>query len=308
MPDRWLRHLGRLLPWGAARPSLQVSDRIERRQPYPGEGGSHGFPLRAAAGNRIPGVDLGLCVAGRRLDALAGRPQRPRLRHGDLRGAFGVMAAQRRQVHELSRARSCARRLSERSRIHPRRVDADHRASFLRIVGLSDHRLFRAHRALRHAAGSDVFHRAPAPQGNRRDSRLGPVTFSERCARSRRLRRHSSVRACRPETGIPSGMELGNIQLWAQRGAQLPHFIGALLVREVPHRRHPGRRGRLDAVPRLRPQGGRMDTELLRRPGESRSDQFPAHPERGGVPRSSRRLDDCRWCPGRPPWADWVSA
>ena len=62
--------------------------------------------------------------------------------------------------------------------LHPRRADAGHRASVLRLVGLPDHRLFRADRALRHAAGFDAPDRRPASARHRRDSRLGAVAFS----------------------------------------------------------------------------------------------------------------------------------
>src|SRR5437868_6117886 len=101
----------------------------------------------------------------------------------DLRDASWLMAAQRRPNADLPRHRSPACRLSARNGLHARRTDADHRASVLRVVGLSDDRLLRANRALRHAAGLDVSDRYAAPAGHRRDSRLGPVALSERRAR-----------------------------------------------------------------------------------------------------------------------------
>ena len=69
------------------------------------------------------------------------------------------------------------------------------------------------------------------------------------------LRRHPALRGPEPEPrGAP---RLGHLrlQLRAQGGAQLPGRQRALLARGVPHRRHPGRRRRLDALPRLLPQG-----------------------------------------------------
>ena len=48
------------------------------------------------------------------------------------------------------------------------------------------------------------------------------------------------------------------LQLRAQGGAQLPGRQRAVLAAGVPHRRHPGRRGRLDALPRLLARAGRV--------------------------------------------------
>ena len=51
----------------------------------------------------------------------------------------------------------------KRARLHARRADAGHGAPVLRLVGLPGHRLLRADRALRHAAGLHVPRRPPAP-------------------------------------------------------------------------------------------------------------------------------------------------
>ena len=68
----------------------------------------------------------------------------------------------------------------------------------------------------------------------------------------------------------------------------------ALLARPLPRRRPARRRGRLDAVPRLRPQARRVDPQPPRRPREPRGDRLPALPERERVPRLPRRADDRR--------------
>ena len=51
----------------------------------------------------------------------------------------------RRPAAHLSRDRGAARGVRARAGLHPRGADADHRASVLRLVGLPDHRLLRAH-------------------------------------------------------------------------------------------------------------------------------------------------------------------
>ena len=47
-------------------------------------------------------------------------------------------------------------------------------------------------------------------------------------------------------------------------------------LRELPRRRPPRRRGRLDALPRLLAQGGRVGAERVRRPREPRGRRVPA--------------------------------
>ena len=91
--------------------------------------------------------------------------------------------------------------------LHARRADADHRASVLRLVGLPDHRLLRADRALRHAAGLHVPRRHAAPARHRRDPRLGAVALSRP---TRTGSRTSTARTCtstptRARASIPSG-------------------------------------------------------------------------------------------------------
>ena len=66
-----------------------------------------------------------------------------------------------------------------------------------------------------------------------------------------RVRRHRAVRARRPAQGRASGLGHADLQLRPQRGPDVPPQQRALLARGVPHRRAAGRRGRVDAVPRL---------------------------------------------------------
>ena len=120
---------------------------------------------------------------------------------------------------------SSAPRLADyvaRHGLHPRRAPAGHGAPVLRLVGLPDHRLLRAHQPLRHAAGLHVPRRHPAPARHRRDPRLGAVALSRRRARPRLLRRHAPLRARRPAPGLPSRLGQPDLQLRPQRGAHLP--------------------------------------------------------------------------------------
>ena len=62
---------------------------------------------------------------------------------------------------------------------------------------------------------------------------------------------------------------------------------GALLARPLPRRRAARRRRRLDALPRLLAQGGRVDPQRVRRPREPRGDRLPAQAQRRGRPDAS---------------------
>ena len=75
---------------------------------------------------------------------------------------------------------AAARRIRVLARLHARRADAGHRAPVLRLVGIPNHRLLRADRALRQAAGLHVSRRRPASGRHRRDPRLGAVAFPGR--------------------------------------------------------------------------------------------------------------------------------
>ena len=67
-----------------------------------------------------------------------------------------------------------------------------------------------------------------------------------------------------------------------------------LLARGVPRRRAARRRRRLDALPRLRPRGGRVDAEQVRRPREPRGGAVPAGDERHRLQAGARRRHDRR--------------
>ena len=134
-----------------------------------------------------------------------------------------------------------------------------------------------------------------------------PVALPDRRARPRLLRRHAPVRARRSAPRLPPRLDQLHLQLRPPRGAQLPDLVGAVLARPLPHRRPARRRRRVDAVPRLLAQGGRVDPERGRRPREPRRDRASCSSFNDAVytrvsrrrrrsPRSRRRG---RWCRGR---------
>ena len=75
---------------------------------------------------------------------------------------------------------------------------------------------------------------------------------------------------------------------------ELPRRQRALLAGALPHRRAARRRGRLDALPRLQPQGRRVDPERAWRAREPRGDRLPARAEHPRLRRPSRRDHDRR--------------
>ena len=134
-----------------------------------------------------------------------------------------------------------------------------------------------------------------------------PSHFPDRRARPGAVRRHAPLRACRPAPGLPPGVELGDLQLRPRRGAQLPHVVGHVLARQVPHRRAARRCRRLDALPRLRAQaaanGSRTRTAAARTSTRSSSCAASTRPSIATIPtrrRSPRSRRPGRWSRARP--------
>ena len=98
-----------------------------------------------------------------------------------------------------------------------------------------------------------------------------------------------ALRARRPAPRRARRLGHEDLQLRPPRGAQLPGGERAVLARPVPHRRPARGRGRLDALPRLQPQAGRVGAEPLRRAREPRRDRVPAPAQHGGRPLSPGR-------------------
>ena len=98
--------------------------------------------------------------------------------------------------------------------------------------------------------------------GHRRDPRLGAVALPHRRARPRLLRRHAPLRARRPAAGrsIPTGTASSSTTA-ATRCAASCCRSALFWLDELPRRRAARGRRRLDALPRLLAQGGRVDPE-----------------------------------------------
>ena len=94
------------------------------------------------------------------------------------------------------------------------------------------------------------------------------------------LRRHGALRARRPAPRRASRLGDVRLQPRPQRGAELPARERALLAARVPRRRHPRRRRRVDALPRLLAQGRRVGAERVRRPRGPRCRRVPQGVER----------------------------
>ena len=90
-----------------------------------------------------------------------------------------------------------------------------------------------------------------------------------------------------PREGFHQEWNTAIYNLGRRRGALFSDLERPALDRALP-RRWPARRcGRIDAVSRLRPRGGAVDPESLRRPREPRGHRFPAASERrrgGAIP------------------------
>ena len=109
----------------------------------------------------------------------------------------------------------------------------------------------------------------------RRDSRLGARAFSERRARSDRLRRHAALRARRPARRLSPGLEHDDLQPRPQRGERVPGRVGAGVAEALSRRWLARGCGGVDAVSRLFARGRRMGAEHLRRPRKPRIDRVP---------------------------------
>ena len=96
------------------------------------------------------------------------------------------------------------------------------------------------------------------------------------------LRRHRPVRARRSATGRTSGLGHPGVQPRPQRGPQLPGLQRAVLARGVPRRRAAGRRGGLDALPRLLTRGRGVGAQRVRRTRGPRCGAVRARPQRRG--------------------------
>ena len=122
------------------------------------------------------------------------------------------------------------------------------------------------------------------------DPRLGSVALPDRRPRTRRVRRHPSVRARRSTTRLPPRLEERDLQLRPPRGSQLPPVERPVLGRALPRRCDPRRRRRVDVVPRLLASRRGVDPQPARWTREPRRDRVPAGVQPPCVPAPSRHV------------------
>ena len=160
-------------------------------------------------------------------------------------------------------------------------MPAGHRASVLRLVGLSAHRPVRADQPLRHARRI-----SPASSTRRHSAGIGviidwvPAHFPSDAHGLARFDGTALYEHADPRLGFHRDWNTLIYNFGRTRGAQLPHRQRALLARAFPHRRPARRCRRLDALPRLLARSRRMDSQRPRRPREPRSGRLHPRDER----------------------------
>ncbi len=271
--------------WAKAR---STNTRVKQRRPGSREVRSLRFRRRAAAAHRLEGGRSRLATTG------TTRPGWPIAAEANALDAPIVvyevhLGSWRRPGDDPNRwltYRELAHQLvdyCQRDGLHAPRAAAGQRASLLGKLGLSDGRLLRRHQPLRLAARLHVLCRPLPPERHRRDDRLGAGPFPTRRPRPADVRRHASLRACRSAAGRASRLGHVDLQLRPERSPQLPALQRSVLVRQISHRRAARRCRGLDALSRLQPQAGRMDSQRIRRPREPGRDLVPQ-----GIQRSCR--------------------
>ena len=108
------------------------------------------------------------------------------------------------------------------------------------------------------------------------------------------LRRHRPLRARRPAPGRAQGVGHLHLQLRPQRGEVVPGLQRAVLGPAVPHRRAARRRGRVHALPRLRPRGRPVGAQRVRRQPQPGGHRLPALRQPAPVRAGARRGHDRR--------------
>ena len=242
----------------ARRPTRWRSRRSCRRRPR------RSSSSRATSGTTTPGWS-------ERRTAGAARAADERLR-----GARAVVA----QGARLAAARGRARAVRAGSRLHARRAAAGDAPPVFGLVGLPGDGLLRAGLDDGLARRLPVLRRPHARERDRRAARLGAGAFRDRPVGADAVRRHGALRARRSSPRRASRLGHVRLQPRPQRGAELPARERALLAARVPRRRHPRRRRRVDALPRLLAQGRRVGAERVRRPRGSRRRRVPQGAER----------------------------
>ncbi|EKU25144.1 hypothetical protein XTG29_01905 [Xanthomonas translucens pv. graminis ART-Xtg29] len=286
------RRLGTVRARAARRRALPVRDPRCRRHAAAAQGRSGRPPQHVRARHRLGGARCQrLRLARHGLAGAARSARRRRAADEHLRSACRLLAPRRARP---AAAVGCAGRAPDpvraRDGLHPSRTAADRRISVRRLLGLPAAGPVRADRAAWRRGRFRALRRCLPSGRDRGDPGLGRRAFPRRRAWPAALRRHRAVRARRPARRRASRVEHADLQLRPRRSGRLPDRQRAGMDRALP-RRWPARGcGGGDAVPRLRPQRGRMGTQCPGRAREPGGDRVPAPAQcrdRAALPRGA---------------------
>ena len=262
-----------------ARQPLQVPHRVAPRQLPRRQGRPVRLSLRDAAAHRLGGrgssTTSGTTREWMEPRASANALDAPMSIYEVHLGSWRRDPTRPRGSSATARSRQPLAEYVKRHGLHPRRADADHRAPVLRLVGLPDAPATSRRRA-RYGTPQDFMYLVDTLHQHGIGVILDwvPSHFPTDEHGLALLRRHAPLRARRPAPGLPPGLEQRDLQLRPQRGARLPARRARMFwLEQLPRRRPARRRRRLDALPRLRAQGRRVDPQPVRRPREPRGDR-----------------------------------
>ncbi len=286
-PSPRVRRVGIVRARASGRRGLQVRDQGTVRRSACVEGGPVRVLRRAPACDRFHRLRPGRLSLERRRVAVGARRHAPRARRRS--PSTRRISARGSATPDEGNRYLTYRELADELVPYVRDLGFTHielmpveRASLRRLLGLPADRPLRSDQPLRHAGRFPRFRRSRChARGPRRHRRLGRRPLPQRRARPVVVRRHAPLRTRRPAPGHAPASGIRSSTITA--GARSRNFLIAnalFWVRPLPHRRAARGCRRLDALPRLQPQGRRVDPEPLRRPREPRGHRFPPPHER----------------------------
>ncbi len=290
--------LGRLRAVRARRRAgraLQVRDPDARARAPASRPTRYAHAMEHAPGTRVARRPCRRLRLGRR--RLDGRAPRPRSARASRWRSTRSTSAPGRASPRKATARSRYREIAPRLVAHVQRLGFTH----VELLPIAEHPFdgswgyqvtgyYAPTVALRHARRLPLLRRHLPPGRHRRHPRLGAGALSRRTttrSAASTAPRSTSTRIRRRGEHPDWGTLIFNYGRNEVRNFLLAN--APLLARGLPRRRPARRRRRLDALPRLQPQGGRVGAEPLRRAREPRGD-------RRSCARSTRRCAPS--CPG----------